>query len=176
MARMMDAEGHENTPDGLPNHSKAELGPEDWTESEELGWPEVSAREMWAYQSTVRRIEWMIGAAGVVCAAAVAWPLGWALAAGLLAGTLLAWINFRWLADSVNAIGERIVTGRSKERGAVVVVRGVGRIFLMAIVACVIFTCSARGFVGFLVGLAMAAVALMCEAVYEFVASNRRSF
>jgi hypothetical protein len=90
-------------------------------------------------------------------------------------GTLLAWINFRWLAASVNAIGERIVKIKSQERGAAVVARGVGRIFLIVLFACVIFTCSVRGLVGYLAGLAMPVVALMCEAVYEFVASIRRS-
>ena len=90
-------------------------------------------------------------------------------------GTVLAGINFRWLAASVNAIGERIVEGRSRERGAAVLARGVGRIFLIALVAYVIFTCSLRGLIGFLAGLTMPVVAIMCEAVYEFVASNRRS-
>jgi hypothetical protein len=96
-------------------------------------------------------------------------------AAGLLFGTLLGWINFRWLAASVNAIGERIVKLKSQEHGAAVVARGVGRIFLMALAAYGIFIYSVPGLVGFLAGLAMPVVALMCEAVYEFVAGNRRS-
>jgi hypothetical protein len=153
-----------------------ELGAEDWPESEELGQAEVSAQEMAAYGVTVRRIEWMIGVVGLVCAAAVAWPLGWALAAGMAVGTALGWINFRWLAASVNAIGERIVKVKSQERGAVVVARGVGRIFLMALFAYGIFTYSLRGLIVFLAGLAMPVIALMCEAVYELVANNRRSF
>jgi hypothetical protein len=127
------------------------------------------------YAATVRRIEWMIGVAGLICAAAAVRPLGWILSAGVLLGTALAWINFRWLAASVNAIGERIVGARSRERGAAIVARGVGRIFLIALVAYVIFTCSLRGLIGFLAGLTMPVVAIMCEAVYEFVASNRRS-
>ena len=65
--------------------------------------------------------------------------------------------------------------GKSPERGAAIVARGVGRIFLIALVAYVIFTCSLRGLVGFLAGLTMPVIAMMCEAVYEFVASNRRS-
>jgi hypothetical protein len=130
---------------------------------------------MAAYGATVRRIEWMIAVAGMVCAAAVGRPLGWPLAGGVLLGTILAWINFRWLAASVNAIGDRIVKVNSKEGGAAVVARGVGRISLIAVFAYVIFTCSVRGLVGFLAGLAMPVVAMTCEAVYEFVASYRRS-
>jgi hypothetical protein len=130
---------------------------------------------MGIYGATLRRVEWMTAAAGVVCAALVAWLLGWAPAAGILLGTVLGWINFRWLAASVNAIGERIVKGKSEERGAKVVARGMGRIFLIAVFAYVIFRYSVRGLVGFLAGLAMPVIAMMCEAVYEFVASNRRT-
>ncbi len=136
---------------------------------------DASPEEMLWYGDTVRRIEWLIGAAGIICSAAVAWPLGWPVAAGMLVGSALAWLNFRWLASSVNAIGERIVRVQSRERGAAVVARGVGRIFLIALFAYGIFTCSVRGLVGFLAGLAMPVVAMMCEAVYEFVASIRRS-
>lgn len=147
---------------------------EDWPESGELASAEISAQEMAGYAVTVRRIERLIGVVGAILAACVVWPLGWPLAVGVVAGTVLAWINFRWLASSVNAIGERIVNVKSTERGAAVVARGVGRIFLIALVAYGIFTCSVRGLVGFLAGLAMPVIALMCEAVYEFVASNRR--
>jgi hypothetical protein len=164
-----------DSPPHSPNPGEWGTPEEDWPESEELDWAETSAQEMAAYAATVRRIEFLIGVVGAVGAAAVAWPLGWAVAGGVVAGTVLGWINFRWLAASVNAIGERIVKVKSRERGAAVVARGVGRIFLIALVAYVIFTCSVRGLVGFLAGLAMPVIALMCEAAYEFVASNRRS-
>jgi hypothetical protein len=194
---MRDAEKPENSSDGSPEEIHAEPrpggphppsfgecggdeiqavpGPEDWQESGELGLAEPSPHEMAIYGATVRRIEWMIGAAGAVCAVAVLWPLGWAAAVGVLLGTLMGWINFRWLAASVNAIGERIVKVKSQEHGAAVVARGVGRIFLIALFAYVIFTYSLRGLAGFLAGLAMPVIALMCEAMYEFVANVRRS-
>jgi ATP synthase I chain len=162
------------SPEGSAEESPAELAPEDWQNSKELGSAEISAQEMGAYGSTVRRVERMIVAVGIVCAVAAAGPLGWALTGGMLLGTLLAWINFRWLASSVNAIGERIVKIKSRERGAAIVGRGVGRIFLIAVFAYVIFTCSVRGLVGFLAGLAIPVLAMMCEAVYEFVATSRR--
>jgi len=152
-----------------------DVKPEDWEHSDELGAVDLSAQEMVSYGITVRRIERLIGITGAVCAVAVVWPLGWALAAGMVVGTALAWINFRWMAAGINAIGERIVKAKSKERGAAVVARGVGRIFLIALVAYGIFVCSLPGLVGFLAGLAMPVLALMCEAVYEFIASYRRS-
>jgi hypothetical protein len=147
---------------------------EDWEASEELRTGEATAHEMASYWEIVRRVERMIAVAGVVVAAAVAWPLGWIVAVCLLLGAALAWLNFRWLAVSVNAIGERIVKARSRERGAAVVARGVGRVCLIALCAYVIFSYSVRGLVGFLAGLTMPVIAMMCEAVYEFAASYRR--
>jgi ATP synthase I chain len=152
-----------------------ETAPENWPESKDLGWAESSEQEMVVYRATLRRIERMIGIAGVLCALAAARPLGWAVSAGMLMGTLLGWINFRWLAASVNAIGERIAKVRSPEGGAAIMARGVGRILLIALIAYGIFACSVRGLMGFLAGLAMPVIAMMCEAVYEFVACYRRS-
>jgi len=149
-------------------------GEEAWEDSAELASGEASPQEMATYETMVRRLEWMIVVAGAVVAASVAWPLGRIVAACLLLGTALAWINFHWLAASVNAIGERIVEHESGERGGAIVARGVGRIFLIALFAYVIFRLSERGLVGFLAGLTMPAIAMMCEAVYEFAASNRR--
>ena len=176
---MMDAENPEPTA-GLPKNdaaeSPAELSPEDWEKSEALGRSEPSPREMASYASTVRRIERTTLFSGLLCAVAFAWPLGWLLALGIVVGTVLGWINFRWLAASVNAIGERIVKTNSGERGATVAWRGVGRIALIALFAYVIFTYSVRGLIGFLAGLTMPVFAMMYEAAYEFIAGKRRIF
>jgi ATP synthase I chain len=179
---MTDSERPEDSPqeslgaeaDGTRGDEAAELAPEDWAESPELGWSEASEQEMAVCRETLRRIERMIAIAGAVCALAAIWPLGWAVAAGMLVGTALGWLNFRWLAASVNAIGDRIVKAKSQELGATVMARGVGRIVLIALVAYGIFAYSVRGLMGFLAGLAMPVIAMMCEAVYEFVASSRR--
>jgi hypothetical protein len=130
---------------------------------------------MAAYAATLGRVERVTLIAGVVCAAVAAGLFVWVAALCVLLGALLGWLNFRWLAASVNAVGERIAKVQSRERGAGVVIRGMGRIFLIALVAYVIFRCSVRGLVGLLAGLAMPVVALMCEAAYELIAGNRRS-
>ena len=167
-------DSHDAEARGALGDEPAELAPEDWAESPELGWAEATEQEMLMCRQTLHRIERMIAISGAVCALAVIWPVGWAVAAGMLVGTVLGWINFRWLAASVNAIGDRVVKAKSQERGATVVARGVGRIFLIALVAYGIFAYSVRGLMGFLAGLAMPVIAMMCEAVYEFVASSRR--
>ena len=130
---------------------------------------------MAAYWATVRRIERMIVSGGRGVRA------GGGLAAGLGCGGGSACGNGTGMDQLPLAgrFGERDrrahCEGGSQERGAAVVARGVGRIFLIALVAYVIFTYSVRGLIGFLAGLTMPVVAMMCEAVYEFVASNRRS-
>ena len=153
--------------------------PEDWQESPDLASAEPNPAEMAQYDAMLARVERGILIAGAVCTLGalvpLGWPLGWKMAAGLALGTVMAWLNFRWLAQGVNAIGERIVYAGSRERGRGAVVRGIGRIFLIAIVAYGIFSCSVRGLVGFLAGLAMPVLALMCEAAYELFAARRRS-
>jgi hypothetical protein len=174
----------------LREHDSHEAGDQPHAEEEapdepELAAPEFvelspaeAAREMALCRQTLRRIEWMIAVAGAAGAAAVLRPLGWAVAAGVLLGAALGWINFRWLAASVNAIGERIVRARGEDRRApgsgAIAARGVGRIALIVLFAYGIFECSVRGLIGFLAGLAVPVVAMMCEAVYEFVVSIRR--
>jgi len=136
--------------------------------------PEQANQEALLCSATLRRIERMIVIIGLACTLVGLARLGFAVAGGVLVGALLSWINFRWLAASVNAIGERVVKAQSSERGAAVVARGVGRIGLIALFAYGIFECSLRALMGFLAGLAMPIAAMMCEAAYEFVVSIRR--
>lgn len=165
-------EGSRSNPEIEP---VVELAPEDWQESPGLAKPEVNAREMAEFARTVRRIERMIAVAGLICAAAAAWALGWQPAVGVLAGTLVGVVNFRWLAATVDAVGARVVNAGSRERGGAVVVRGMGRIFLMALAVYGMFRWSVPGLVGFMAGLAVPVLAMMCEAAYELVAGIRRT-
>jgi hypothetical protein len=147
-----------------------------------------AAREAVLARATLRRIERMILISGSVCAVVAVWPLGVAVASGILLGTLLSWVNFRWLAASVHAIGNRIAAAqehgdggeKAAQSGAVggasVMLHGGGRIVLIALVAYGIFTYSSHALMGFLAGLAMPVVAMMCEAAYEFSAASRRPF
>ena len=168
--------GRIEAPDAAADESAPEaLAPEDWMESPELGWAAPGPAEMADYEGLMRRVGRGILLLGAIGSLAALWRLGWPLAAGWAVGTLVAWLNFRWLAQSVEAIGERIVHAGSREKGRAAVVRGIGRIFLIAIVAYGIFSCSVRSLVGFLAGLAMPVLALMCEAAYEVLAARRRS-
>jgi hypothetical protein len=160
----------ESTEDGL-----TENGWPPWPKPEPQNWDDISTNELGAYPDTIRRVERITLAAGFLCTVAAFPTFGWLPAAGVLLGTLMGWLNFRWLASSVKAIGERVAQVKPSDSAFVAVIRGVSRGVLILIVGCVILTCSVRALVGYLAGLAMPVVALMCEAVYEFVAVNRRS-
>jgi ATP synthase I subunit len=173
MARMPDETSREDPETAQP---ESEFSPPEFLDLT----PEQQAQEFALCQRTLRRIERMIGVAGLVASFFALIRFGWAVAVGVLLGALLSWINFRWLAASVNAIGERVVRAQSRDGatsggapgGATVVARGVGRIGLIALFAYVIFECSVRALMGYLAGLAMPVIAMMCEAAYEFVVSR----
>lgn len=134
-----------------------------------------SAVALAPFHALVRRTLQGAALLGLLAALAAVVPLGWSLAASLAFGTALGCLNFYWLAKTVNAVGERVTNQASHERGAIVVFRGLLRLGLIVLFAYVIFSCSVRGFVGYAAGLAMPVFALMGEAVYELLASLRRT-
>lgn len=56
------------------------------------------------YEAVEQRIEWLTLALGLVASTAVVWRWGWRAGIGLAFGTLLAWLNFRWLEQVVGAL------------------------------------------------------------------------
>ncbi len=91
-----------------------------------------------------------------------------------LAGTALAYWNFRSLVSAVNSLGERIVVGHSREKGSAIVFRFLSRILLVGIAGYAIFLGWPGSLAGFLVGLCMPVPALIVEAGYEGFTALRR--
>lgn len=126
------------------------------------------------YNRTIWRLQWSIGVLSIVLVAVSALRFGTTVALGAAVGAVISWQNFRWLAHVVNALGERITSGQSQERGSVLVFRFVSRILLIALGAYVIFRYSLSGLYGFLAGLCVPVPAMLCEAAYELYAALRR--
>ena len=105
-----------------------------------------------------------------VCIAFFRWPV----AAGFAAGAIVAYVNHRWLERAVDAVGERITAGQSRERGGGIVFRAVLRYVFIAIGAYVIFNVSRPGLYGFLGGVCLTIVAVACEVAVELFVSLRR--
>ena len=100
----------------------------------------------------------------------------WSVAAGFLAGAIVSYVNHRWLEDAIDALGERITTGDSKERGGGIIVRAALRYAFIAMGAYVIFNVSRAGLYGFLGGVCLPIVAVACEVAVEVFVTLRRGF
>jgi len=125
------------------------------------------------YDRAVWRMQRTIGISGIIIAVS-ALGFGLPVAFGAALGVALSWHSFRWLTQAVNALGERITTGQSRERGGVIVFRFTARLLLMALGSYAIFRYSHRGLYGYLIGLCVPVPALLCEAVYEVFCAFRR--
>ena len=119
----------------------------------------------------IRRFLLALGAIGLVLCL-VRW--GWVVATGFLLGSAVSYINHVWLERMVSALGERITTGQSRERGEGIVVRAVLRYAFIALGAYVIFKSSLPALYGFLGGVCLTIAAVACEAAVEIYFGLRR--
>jgi hypothetical protein len=119
----------------------------------------------------IRRFILILGALGVLLC--LAW-FGWVVATGFFVGALISYINHAWLERVVGALGDRITSGRSRERGGGIVARAVLRYAFIALGAYVIFRVSKAGLYGFLGGVCLTIAAIACEAAVEMYVGLRR--
>jgi hypothetical protein len=102
------------------------------------------------------------------------WFFGWAGLLGFLVGAGISYINHRWLERMVNALGERITTDKSSERGGLLVLRALLRYVSIGIAAYAIFKVSKEGLYGFLSGVCLPIAAVACETGVELYMGLRR--
>lgn len=126
------------------------------------------------YDGALERIgKFLLAAAGIgvaVCLIRFRWPTS----VGFLLGASISYVNHRWLAGMVDALGERITTGKSVERGGVLVFRAMLRYGFIAVGAYVIFRSYPAALNGFLGGVCLPIVAVGCEVAVELFAVLRR--
>ena len=134
----------------------------------------TSSLEEQFYAGALERMrKFLLAAAGlglVVCVVFFCWPV----AAGFLAGAFISYVNHRWLERMVAALGERITTGQSRERGGGIALRAVLRYAFIAVGAYVIFNVSLAGLYGFIGGVCLPVSAVACEAAVEIFVGLRR--
>ena len=126
------------------------------------------------YSGAASRISRFILALATPAAIAVAWWKGWPAGLGCLAGAAAGYYSFSSLARAVNALADRIIGCGSSEHGGRVVARLLGRYLLVAAAAYAIFNVSRGALFGFLAGLCVPVLAMMCEAGYELAMALRR--
>jgi hypothetical protein len=126
------------------------------------------------YSGAVARIGRLILWLTVPAALALGLWLGWKAAGGAAMGALAGYESFVSLARAVNGLGERITVAGSRESGKRIVARFLGRYLLVGLGAYVIFTVSRIALYGFIAGLCLPVLAMMCEAGYELTMALRR--
>ncbi len=119
----------------------------------------------------IRRFILILGGAGLVICL---FRFGRVVAAGFLVGSIISYVNHVWLEQMIEGLGERITSGRSRERGGVIVARAVLRYLFIAMGAYVIFRVSLAGLYGFLGGVCLTIAAIACEAAVEIYVGLRR--
>jgi len=125
------------------------------------------------YDGAMLRIRrFMLGLAGLG-ALLCGWSFGLPGLLGFLIGAGISYMNHRWLERMVDALGERVTSGQSGERGGLLVVRALLRYLSIAIGAYVIFRVSRAGLFGFLAGVCLPIAAIACEVGVELVVGLR---
>lgn len=89
------------------------------------------------------------------------------------AGSLIAILNFYWLALTVRAAGAKAEASGGRSGRAGVMLRFILRYLLIALAAYVIFNSSADSLYGLFAGLSLPVAAILIEAVLEVYAALR---
>jgi hypothetical protein len=112
----------------------------------------------------IRRFILILGGVGLLICLI---RFGRAVTAGFLVGAVISYVNHVWLERVISALGDRITSGLSRERGGIIVFRAVLRYSFIALGAYVIFRVSLAGLYGFLGGVCLTIAAIACEAAVE---------
>jgi small-conductance mechanosensitive channel len=140
-----------------------------------LGQPPVSGAERFL-DGALERIRKFMLAIAAFALAVIVFRFRWPVTLGFLLGAAVSYINHRWLGRVVNALGERIASGESRERGGLIVFRAVLRYGFIAVGAYVIFNVSLAALYGFLGGICLPIAAVACEVAVEIAVLARRRF
>ena len=125
------------------------------------------------YARVLPRIRrFMIGLA-IPVAILVLLRYGWKIALGFMVGCAIAYANFYWLKRVVTGLADKVTATGKRPSSAGIVVRFLGRYFLMAAAAYAIFKISPASLYGLFAGLFLPVGAIMCEAGYELYAALR---
>jgi len=126
------------------------------------------------YDAALSRIRRFMLVIGVVATIAAVPLFGWKIAAGVLLGCVLAWLNFVWLKEAIGLLADKVTSSGRPRSSASTVAKFLLRYALVGIGAYVIFLSSRESLYGFLGGLFLAVAAILCEAAYEVFVGLRR--
>lgn len=119
------------------------------------------------------RIAWLTLAVGLLAAVIAAWRISWRAGCGVMVGSLLAWVNFRWLQGALDALVRVSVIGEGKSTARIpfwTYVRFFARYLLIAMVLYGMVTRFGVPILSLLGGLCALGAATMLEGLYEVIA------
>jgi hypothetical protein len=116
--------------------------------------------------AAVRLSRFMIGLAAILTAAGW-WKFGRLPALGFFGGSVIAFLNFRWLKSGVSGLADRATNAGKAQSGAGIVARFLLRYVLMGIAAYVILLSFPACLPGLFGGLFLPVGAIACEGAYE---------
>jgi hypothetical protein len=120
------------------------------------------------YSAAERRIEWLIAGIGAAATAATWFVWGGRAAAGLAAGAILSWVNYRWMKQGVNTLA-RLSTAQvgtqSAQVPSSVYLKFLGRYALLIVAAYVILRAFRPPLASLLAGFFSVVAAVLVEMV-----------
>jgi small-conductance mechanosensitive channel len=125
-----------------------------------------------SYPESERRISWLTLVLGAVAALPVAYFAGWRWGTGILIGAILAWFNFRWLRQGLEALTEAAKAQASQQEVRVPIgtyFRALFRYGLIALAVYVIFEYLHVPLLSMIVGLCALGAATMAVSVHEIL-------
>ena len=122
-----------------------------------------------------RRIQRIAMALSAATTLASALFFNWRSGLGVAIGSLLGYINFVWLHRGAELMVERVAAPAERRPSKLrLIFAFLLRYIFVITIACVILKSYPRMLVGFIVGLALPILAVMCEGVYEAIAGSSK--
>ncbi len=120
------------------------------------------------YSSAERRIEWLIAGIGAVASVGTWFLWGVRAAAGLAAGAVLSWVNYRWLKQGVDTLARLSTAQAGTQRAQVpasVYLKFLGRYALLIVAAYAILRAFRPPVASLLAGFFSVVAAVLVEMV-----------
>ena len=120
------------------------------------------------YRAAERRIEWLIATVGAIATAGTWYIWGGRAAAGVAAGAILSWVNYRWMKQGVDTLARLSTAQAGTQRAQVpvsVYLKFLGRYALLIVAAYVILRAFRPPVASLLAGFFSVIAAVLVEMV-----------
>ena len=127
------------------------------------------------YLASERRISWLTLLLGVLAAVPVGYFHGWRWGAGIMIGAVLAWFNFRWLKQGLDALTDSAAAQSGPTTASVPIgayFRAAFRYLLIAFAVYVIFRVLNVPVLSMIIGLCALGAAAFAISVQEILNSR----